>query len=147
MSKAIKHTYYFTYPPEVVWKYLTTSELIEQWLMKNTFKLEADYEFTFSTMPLPQFNFDGNVFCKVLEIVPLEKLSYSWAGGPAPGQITLESVVTWTLVPTDNGTELHLEHRGFKEENTPIFNAMNHGWQEILPKIDKLIKAEKDGNA
>lgn len=147
MSKVIEHTYYYPHAPEVVWEYLTTPALIEQWLMKNTFKPEEGHEFTFTTNPLPQFNFDGIVFCKVLEIVPFKKLSYTWRGGPAPGQITMDSIVTWTLIPTDGGTELYLEHTGFKDENTPIFNAMNHGWQENIKKIDRLIKERKNDNA
>ena len=93
-----------------------------------------------------QLDFDGIAYCKVLELVPHKKLSYSWKGGPALGQITLDSVVVWTLVKKDNGTELRLDHTGFRElENYAIYPAMNEGWLKNMKKIPELINAAKHG--
>ncbi len=143
MQKEIKHQFFYAHPPAIVWEYLTTSELIAQWLMANDFKPVVGHEFKFTTQAMPNFNFDGNVFCEVLEIVPMQKLSYSWKGGPGPGVITLDSVVVWTLKAKDNGTELLLEHTGFKETDVPMYMIMNEGWQKIMNKMNELMTVAK----
>jgi len=136
MTRVIKHQYFFPHPPATVWEYLTKSELMAQWLMKNDFKPVVGHEFQFRTNPLPKMEFDGVVYCKVLEVIPAKKLSYSWKGGPGQGNITLDSVVVWTLTPVDNGTELVLDHSGFTETvNLNMYNAMNEGWRKNIHTI------------
>ena len=140
MERVIKHQYFFAHPPKIVWEYLTKPELMELWLMKNDFQPIVGHEFQFRTGPVPNLNFDGIFYCKVLEIVPFEKLSYSWNSGPGNGEITLNSVVVWKLEQTDKGTELFLEHSGFsKKENLGLYEGLNHGWVEKFQKIDKLL--------
>ncbi len=143
MKNTIKHTFHYSHSAEDVWEYLTKPELIAQWLMQNDFKPVVGHEFTFKTKPLPQFDFDGIAYCKVLEVVPFQKLSYTWKGGPGNGETNLDSVVVWTLTPTANGTELHLEHSGFVDKNTTIYAAMDAGWGKNIAKIEELIKAAK----
>lgn len=146
MKKDIAHTLFFNHAPEDVWEYLTKPELIELWLMKNDFQAKVGHQFNFWTRPLPQFDFDGVAYCMVLDIVPFKKLSYSWKGGPGNGVMTLDSVVEWTLVPKENGTELRLVHTGFKElENYIIFSAMNEGWLKNMQKIGTLLNDAKNG--
>ena len=148
MTNSIQHTYFYTHPAEMVWEFLTQSELLTQWLMPNDFQPVLGHDFQFRTKPLPQFDFDGICYCKVLEIVPLKKLSYSWKGGPGNGQISLDSVVVWTLVEKDNGTELRLEHTGFKEiENLAIYKGMNEGWLKNMNKIADRLNTSKHGTA
>jgi len=144
MSKTIKHTLFYSHAPEIVWEYLTKAELIEQWLMKSDFLPVVGHEFKFHTRQLPQFDFDGNVYCKVLEVVPQKKLIYSWKGGPRPGDINMDSIVKWILIPKDNGTELQLEHSGLIE-HAGIFQAMNEGWLKNIKKIDELINTALHG--
>jgi uncharacterized protein YndB with AHSA1/START domain len=145
MSKSIQHTFLFAHSPEVVWKYLTKAELIEQWLMKNDFQPIVGYDFQFRTNPLPNFNFDGIVYCKVLELQTYKKLSYSWKTGPGNGKITIDSIVVWTLHEKDNGTELQLEHTGFKETDITMYSIMHDGWLRNIQKINELINALKHG--
>lgn len=142
MTRTIKHQYFFPHPLEMVWEYLTKSELMELWLMKNDFKPIVGFDFQFRTNPIPSLNFDGIFHCRVLEIIPNKKLSYSWNGGPGKDEITLESVVTWRLESKDNGTELFLEHSGFsREDNLNFYNGLMQGWLEKFPKIAELLKA------
>ena len=146
MSKSINHNVFLAQSAEDIWEYLTRPELIELWLMKSDFQPIVGHQFQFRTMPMPNHEFDGNVYCTVLEVTPFQKLSYSWKGGPGDGRITLDSVVAWTLVPKDNGTELQLVHSGFKEtENMFGFNIMSDGWLKSMHKIGELIKTAKDG--
>ena len=146
MTKCIKHQLFFPHPPEKVWEFLTKPELMELWLMRNNFQPIAGVDFQFRTNPIPSLDFDGIVYCKVLEIIPYKTLSYSWQSGPGEGKITLDSVVVWTLKQTDKGTEILLEHSGFeKEENLALYNGLNHGWLEKFEKITKLINAVQHG--
>lgn len=146
MKKHIYHQIFFPNPVERVWDYLTKPELIELWLMKNNFQPIVGFDFQFQTNPIPGLDFDGIVYCRVLEIIPHKKLSYSWKSGPGYGEITLESIVTWRLESKDDGTELFLEHSGFtKEENLSLYNGLKHGWTEKLSKIAKLLITARDG--
>ncbi|RYE26533.1 MAG: SRPBCC domain-containing protein [Sphingobacteriales bacterium] len=140
MQKEIRHTFSFQHPPEVVWEYLTKKELIAEWLMENDFKLQLGHKFTFKTKPKINLGFDGTVYCEVLEIIPLQKLSYSWKGG-AGAKPLLDSIVVWTLTPTATGTDLLLEHKGFKGvKNYLPYLIMNKGWQKIGKRIGKKMK-------
>nr|WP_294944197.1 SRPBCC domain-containing protein [uncultured Mucilaginibacter sp.] len=147
MKRSIKHQVFFPHPPGIVWEYITKPELMELWLMKNNFQPIVGFRFQFRTGPIPSLNFDGIFYCKVLEVVPAKKLSYTWQSGPGDGKITLDSVVTFKLVPKDNGTELYLEHSGFaKKENLDFFNGLNNGWLEKFPKIASLLNTAQHGN-
>jgi uncharacterized protein YndB with AHSA1/START domain len=140
MTKTIRHSFHFPYKPEVVWQYLTVSELISEWLMPNTFKAELGATFQFKTKPLPRFGFDGNVYCKVIELDRPRKLAYTWVGGMPGKDPMLDSVVTWTLESTEQGTLLHLEHAGFRGiKNLFGFMAMNSGWKKIGKRVQQLI--------
>jgi uncharacterized protein YndB with AHSA1/START domain len=146
MSKSINHTLFFPNKAEAVWEYLTNSELMELWLMKNDFQPIVGHEFQFKTNPIPNFDFDGNIYCKVLEIIPNKKLVYSWKGGPRKGELTMDSIVEWTLTEKDNGTELELKHSDFKAfDILPIFTSMNEGWFKMVHKIYELINEKTHG--
>jgi uncharacterized protein YndB with AHSA1/START domain len=142
MNNIIEYTWFFHQPPETVWKYLTHSKLMAQWLMENDFQPVVGHHFMFRAQPYPPIGFDGNVFCQVLDIIPEKKLSYSWKFGPKPGEILVDSVVTWTLVSKNQGTELKLEHRGFTgTKDMPAYHIMNEGWKKnIEERMKKLIE-------
>jgi uncharacterized protein YndB with AHSA1/START domain len=133
MKKAIRHNWFYNAPPEIVWEFLTTPELLAQWLMPNDIKAIKGHSFMFKTKPYPQMGFDGNVYCEILDTQPFEKLVYSWKGGPGDGTYTLDSVVTWTLIRKNNGTDLFLDHDGFGTEGNQFgFESMNAGWKGML---------------
>ena len=146
MERSINHRLFFNQAPAEVWEYLTRPELIELWLMKSDIKPLVGHEFQFRTNPLPQFNFDGIINCKVLEVIPFKKLSYSWKGGNN-GKVTLDSIVVWTLLAKDGGTELELVHTGFDgAENLMMYTVMNDGWLRNMQKIPVLINEAKQDN-
>jgi uncharacterized protein YndB with AHSA1/START domain len=143
MKKEIRHSWFFPHPTEIIWEYLTNSELLSLWLMKNDFKPILGHEFRFRSGPASAIEFDGNVYCKVLEISMHKKLSYSWKFGPAPGKTIIDSLVVWTLTPKNGGTELLLVHSGFADLRTiPAYDAMNTGWQTNVNKIPALIDSK-----
>lgn len=141
MERTIRQSFYYDHPPEVVWEYLTNAELLARWLMPNDLKPEVGHQFRFTAKPLKKMRFDGNIFCEVLEVEPLQRLVYSWKGGPGPGQITLDSVVTWTLTPKGSGTELLLEHSGFRGmKNYLAYLFMGPGWRKIGKRLQQIVK-------
>ncbi|MBB5396459.1 SRPBCC domain-containing protein [Mucilaginibacter sp. AK015] len=147
MEQIIQHQFFYAHPAATVWQYLTKPDLMAQWLMKNDFEPVVGRSFQFRTGPIPSLDFDGIFHCRVLEIVPKKKLSYSWSSGPGNGKITLESVVTWRLESRENGTQVFLDHRGFaKKENLDFYNGLLHGWVEKLQNIDNLLNPVEHGS-
>ncbi|OWW23364.1 hypothetical protein B4Q04_21215 [Zobellia sp. OII3] len=135
MRTEIKHTWFYNQSPQEIWDYLTKAELIEKWLMPNDFELKLGHEFKFTTNPIPSLNLDGKFYCKILEIIPLKKLVYSWNGGLSKNNPTLETIVKWTIIARENGTELKLVHSGFKKDNASILTAMFDGWDKNIQKM------------
>jgi uncharacterized protein YndB with AHSA1/START domain len=146
MKTEIKHQWIYEQSPSEVWEYLTQSELIALWLMPNNFKAIVGHEFEFRTNPIPSLGLSGIFYCKVLEIVPLKKLTYSWKGGPGDGITTLDTIVEWTLEEQGNGTVLNLKHSGFKDENYTILTGMTDGWLKNIQKMLNHLKENNNGN-
>jgi uncharacterized protein YndB with AHSA1/START domain len=143
MQTEIKHRWFYHCGPELIWDFLTKPELLSQWLMSNDIKPVIGHQFMFKTKALPAMEFDGNVYCEILEVIPNWKLSYTWKGGPGDGSINLDSIVTWTLEAKDGGTELNLVHSGFGvKTNAKIFDAMNGGWKKNMAEtlVDLITK-------
>jgi uncharacterized protein YndB with AHSA1/START domain len=143
MQSTIKNEWIYEQSPKEVWEYLTQAELIALWLMPNDFKPIAGHEFQFRTKPIPSLDLDGIFHCRVLEIIPAEKLIYSWKGGPGDGTITLDTIVEWKLEKYKNGTKLFLHQSGFKDTNLSIFNAMTNGWATNIEKMVKHLNEKK----
>ncbi len=139
MKNNITHTIRYDHSAEAVWDYLTKSELLAQWLMPNDFKPVQGHEFTFRVNPMPAYQFDGIVYCRVLELEPCKKLVYSWKGGPEKGKINLDTIVEWTLSEKDGGTEVLLKHTGFRDENLSIMGIMDTGWLKNMKEVDALL--------
>jgi uncharacterized protein YndB with AHSA1/START domain len=144
MQKEIKQTWCFSQTPAEVWEYLTRPELIEQWLMKNDFQPIVGHKFNFTFAAKPENIYEGGVHCEVLEVKPFTKLSYSWNGNTKDPGRTFNSIVVWTLLPKDNGTELQLQHSGL----TVLEDILNHssGWTSCLKRIEELINTIRYDN-
>lgn len=148
MQRTIRHEFTFSQPPEVVWEYLTNPEWLALWLMPNDFKPQVGHQFQFKTKPKLKLRFDGTVYCEVLEIIPYKKLVYSWKGGLSKENPSLDSIVIWTLMPTNNGTVLQLEHKGFDGlKNYLSYFIMNMGWLKIGNRFIKKINLIQHGNS
>ena len=137
MQKGIQQTWQFSQPPEEIWEYLTNPGLMEQWLMKTNFKPVKGQKFQFTFAPKPEAKYHGVVECEVLEIIPYSKLSYSWNGSTLDKKRRYNSVVVWTLVPKENGTELQLSHDGFTE----LEDILTHsgGWNTCITRMKNRI--------
>jgi uncharacterized protein YndB with AHSA1/START domain len=82
MTKYIKYQLFLPHPAWMVWEYLANAELMEKWIMKNSFLPIKGVDFQFMTTPVSSLDFNGIFYCKVLTVVPFRELSYSWESGP-----------------------------------------------------------------
>jgi uncharacterized protein YndB with AHSA1/START domain len=122
----------FPHPPEKLWRALTQSHLVAQWLLANDFEPTPNRPFQFRADPVPQW--DGLIDCKVLTLDPLKSLSYTWTA------LGVDTVVLFTLTPTDSGTHLRLEHSGFRPDNPAAYKGATYGWQKFLSNLDTVLK-------
>src|ERR1035441_8666030 len=118
------------HPQEKIWRALTEGQLMEQWLMKNDFKPVMGHRFQLRSTPVPNWN--GIIDCEVLLVDPQSRLSYGW------GALGLESVVTWTLTPTESGTHVRMEHSGFPSEESASYKGAKYGWTNFIGNLERV---------
>jgi uncharacterized protein YndB with AHSA1/START domain len=114
------------HPPEKIWRALTESPLIGEWLMKNDFQPVVGHRFNLRADW-------GVVDCQVLAVEPNKTLSYTWAA------YGLESVVTWNLSPTRTGTHLRMEHSGFGPDQQQAYQGAKRGWLQFFAAMEQVL--------
>jgi uncharacterized protein YndB with AHSA1/START domain len=122
----------FKHPPEKVWRALTESPLLAQWLMTNDFEAVAGRKFQFRSEPVPNWN--GVIDCEVLVVEHLKRLSYSW------GAFGHDSVVLWTLTPVEGGTHVRMEHSGFSADQQQAYRGASYGWQKFIGNLERVVE-------
>jgi uncharacterized protein YndB with AHSA1/START domain len=122
------------HPPEKVWRALTQSALIEEWLMANDFEPVIGRKFTLRSAPAPHWN--GVTDCEVLAIQPYRTLSYSWRSSGEEAENGLKTVVTWTLTPTSRGVLLRMEQSGFREDQKANYQGASYGWRRFFDQLE-----------
>ncbi|MBB2151608.1 SRPBCC family protein [Pedobacter gandavensis] len=113
-----------------VWEALTKNALMEKWYFNLAeFKPEIGFEFQFYGSK------DDTRYlhlCKVTEVIPEKKLSYTWKYDQFPGETT----VSFMLFDIEGKTRLKLSHSGiesFGTENPDLSRAsFEQGWTYIL---------------
>lgn len=110
-----------------VWNALTDSDILAEWVMPNNFKPVVGHKCQFHNEEI-----DLVVHSEVLVVDPPHKLSYTWVGGP------IDTIVTWTLTEEDEGTHLHLDQTGFKEENM-AYNGAKYGWRAKVETLTGML--------
>jgi uncharacterized protein YndB with AHSA1/START domain len=132
-TDTIRFEFELRHTPKKVWRALTDPALLSEWLLPTLdLELERGAEFTFTAPPQPGWG--GIVSCQFLEIEPLKKLSYTWRVGE------MDTVVTFTLTPTESGTHLLLVHSGFKPHQKQNFGGARYGWRLMAPKLVEVLE-------
>jgi uncharacterized protein YndB with AHSA1/START domain len=123
--------YRLPHPPARVWRALTKSWLVEQWLMSNDMVPEVGQRFVFRAQ-------GGLTRCAVLALEEPRLLAWRWGDGTKDGG-GLRTVVTWTLEPSGEGTLLRLEHAGFRAKDASAYEAMRAGWPRVLERLAEVV--------
>lgn len=132
--ESISFEYELKHVPAKVWRALTDPKLLSEWLLPVFgLELQSGAAFTFKTQPYPPW--DGTVNCRILEIDEPKKLSYAWV----VGDMELDTVVTFTLTPTESGTRLSLVQSGFKPSQNQASGGARYGWKMMGEKLIELL--------
>jgi uncharacterized protein YndB with AHSA1/START domain len=117
-------------PPHKVWKALTDPAILARWLMPNDFEPRVGKRFTF-VADCPT-SWEGNVTCEVLELVPGERMVWSWqtSGMEHPTRLVFE------ISACEGGTRLRLRHSG--EADEPIARDLKGGWPKKVKSLAQL---------
>ncbi len=131
-TEAIAFEFDLPQGPATVWRALTDPALLSRWLLPVTgFAPTPGTAFTYRTDPMP--GWDGVVDCVVLESEPLHRLRYRWIVGD------LDTVVTFTLTPTDTGTRVMLVQSGFRPDQKQNFGGARYGWRMMGGRLLELL--------
>jgi uncharacterized protein YndB with AHSA1/START domain len=141
----------FDAPAALVWRTISNKEDIHRWFFDFIgFKPEpgTDFEFTVTH--------EGNTYrhlCKVAEVVPQKKISFTWRYDGHPG----DSLVTFELFAEGAKTKFKLTHAGLETfPQTPQFARKNfeQGWtslslaiKDLVENLDKEIYIEREFDA
>lgn len=125
----------FPHPPEKLWRALTESTLLAQWMMANDFAPVVGHKFQFHAEPKPNWN--GVVDCEVLIVEPLRRLSYHWGTGEAADGMQWR--ILWTLTPADGGTHLRMEQSGFSPNQQANYQGARYGWAKFFHGLEQTL--------
>ena len=142
MTKTVQREIFIPQPPEQVWRAITTSASLAEWMYPNDFEPRVGHHFAFHVPPNPKVNFDGlTVKCEVLTCEPPHRLVFSWSvGGPIDN-----TQVCFQLKPDGEGTRLFLEHSGFdvsQPRGNQAFRGAEYGWAKMLQQLSVVVTRE-----
>lgn len=136
MKADVALDFQYTSSVDQVWKALTESDILEQWIWANDFKPVVGHKFQFKSEPNEYW--DGIVNGEVLEVDEPHKLAYTW---DSAGE---ETTITWTLTAvSDDKTNLHFEMTGFSEETKSMPGAIEgakYSWTEFGNKLKTVLE-------
>jgi uncharacterized protein YndB with AHSA1/START domain len=147
MTNTVQREIMIPQPPAQVWRAITDSATLAEWMYPNDFEPRVGHQFTFRVPPNPNVGFDGlTVRCEVLECEPPSEnksglLEFSWsAGGPVEN-----TRVSFRLEPDHEGTKVLFEHSGFdvtQPFGQQALKGAEYGWAKMLKQLADLVAGE-----
>ena len=141
MTKTIQREIQIPQPREQVWRALTNSAALAEWMFPNDFEPRVGHHFTFRVPPNPKLNFDGLVVnSEVLECEPPSRLAFSWSAGGLE-----DTRVSFRLEPDGDGTRLFFEHSGFDLAvpfGEQAFKGAEFGWAKMLKQLGEVVASQ-----
>ncbi len=139
MTKTVSKEILIPQPREKVWRAITDSATLAQWMFPNDFEPRVGHRFNFHVPANPKVNFDGLVVrCEVLQCDAPSRLVFSWAaGGPVEN-----TQVSFRLEPDGTGTRIFFEHSGFDVSQSfgeQAFKGAGYGWASMFNKLTALV--------
>lgn len=142
MKRDIKIEWIWPYSNEKVWDMFTKKELVKKWSPAIT-DFNPIMGFEFEQHQKARGDWDGIIYHKIIHLDPLKRLSYTFQSGPEKGVITMDTVVTFKLIPNENGTLVQFEHSGFVGfRNCFTSYILESGWKKQIAKRFNNILAE-----
>jgi uncharacterized protein YndB with AHSA1/START domain len=121
---------FYAYPPSAVWRGLTDPALHARWWAAGDVRPIVGHRFE---LDMGQW---GMQPCEVLTVEHERLLRYRFATG------SLDTIITWELVPERAGTRLKLTHQGF-DVDSPLgrqaFEGMRRGWPAVLERFETVL--------
>lgn len=133
MTESIRRELHVPQSPEQVWRALTDSAALAEWMYPNDFEPRVGHRFMFRVLENPRADFDGIVHCEVLECEPPSRLVFSWSGRPG---IVLR--VSYRLEPAGEGTRVLFEQSGFdlsQPWGKQSLRGAEAGWTRMLGQL------------
>jgi len=123
----------------IVFKALTDETELVQWMptgAKMDARVGGEYEFRYYW---PERNVDSTARGKILELIPNNKLSYTWNAQKKGSTAAFkESIVTWILDELPDGkTRVTLIHSG---ESKEVRQDRERGWSHFLGQLANFCK-------
>jgi len=140
MNNTIQREILVPQPQEQVWRAITDSSTLAEWMFPNDFEPRVGHHFTFQVPGKPEANFDGlTVRCEVLECEPPSRLVFSWsAGGPVEN-----TRVSFLLEASGEGTRILFEHAGFdltQPFGEQAFQGAKFGWAKMFGQLSTVLE-------
>lgn len=123
---------HYRHPIDKVWKAITSSDALERWLMSNDFKpkVGANCVFRFCAEDSTE---DSRVLVTVEELRRPEFMRWRWRNEGEEH----DTVVTFELEETDDGTTLRLRHRGTPSK--ALAAGLKKGWPTKLDDLGRTL--------
>ncbi len=122
----IRLDHFYAHAPSAVWRALTDPALLVRWWAPGDVRPVVGHRFE---LDMGKW---GKQPCEVLTVEHERLLRYRFATG------TLDTTVTWELVPEGIGTRLKLTHEGF-DLDSPLgrqaWEGMSKGWPTVLGRL------------
>lgn len=139
MTENIRREVLISQPREQVWRALTDSAALAEWMYPNDFEPRVGHRFTFRVPANPKVGFDGIiVHCEVIGCEPPHRLAFSWsAGGPV-----VDTRVSFRLEPDGDGTRVIFEHSGFDVSHPwgkQALRGAQFGWAKMLEQLTAVV--------
>ena len=144
MTNKIHREILIPQPREQVWRAITDSATLAEWMFPNDFEPRVGHQFTFQVPPNPKMNFEGlTVRCEVLQCEPPNGiggglLAFSWSAGGA----VENTQVSFRLEPDGNGTRLFFEHSGFDVSHPfgeQALKGAEFGWARMFKQLAEVV--------
>lgn len=125
-------------PIDRVWNAPTDSAILSKWMMFKTNDFKPELGHTFQLRDAP--GYDGVIDCEVKTLDEPHELAYTWETEGVDGH-RHQTLVTFTLTETGDGTKLQVVQSGFREGAQQELGGAKYGWTAMLDGL----KATIDG--
>lgn len=130
-------------PREAVWRYFEDPDLLAAWLMRNNFSGNVGEPFQFFARP--SNDWDGVLYCKLVEFDPPHKVAYTWDANDIDG----ETLVVIELFEEADGTRIRLIHTNFDQaarDVDEIVRRHDAGWTDHLRILENQLREDTAGD-